>query len=102
MITRIPAEERHLVDVSWTQACWLFSYREWYVPGNARSGQAAGFNDDLVQPGEGFGAHHEELEMVTIMPAGQLTITNDEGERTVVHAGEVHRLSAGTGLRPDS
>lgn len=100
MITRIPAEERHFVNFSWMRAYWLFSYGEWYVPGNVRLGKLRVFNDDLVQPREGFGPHpHEELEMVTIMLAGQLTLTDDEGERTVVHAGEVHRLSAGTGVR---
>jgi redox-sensitive bicupin YhaK (pirin superfamily) len=33
------------------------------------------------------------------MLAGQLTITDDARERTIVHAGEVHRISAGTGTR---
>lgn len=100
MITRIPAEERHFVNASWMQAYWLFSYGEWYVPGNVRLGKLRVFNDDLVQPGEGFGSHpHEDLEMVTIMMAGQLTINDDAGGHAVVHAGEVHRLSAGTGVR---
>ncbi len=100
MVTRIPAQERHFVDLSWMQAYWLFSYGEWYVPGNVRLGKLRVFNDDLIQPEEGFGMHsHEELEMVTIMLSGQLTVTDDAGERTVVHAGEVHRISAGTGTR---
>jgi hypothetical protein len=100
MITRIPAEERHFANFSWMQAYWLFSYGEWYVPGNVRLGKLRVFNDDLVQPREGFGPHpHEELEMVTIMLAGQLTLMDDEGTRTIIHAGEVHRLSAGTGVR---
>ncbi|MCX6097282.1 MAG: pirin family protein [Caldiserica bacterium] len=100
MVTRIPAQERHFVDLSWIQAYWLFSYGEWYVPGNVRLGKLRVFNDDLVQPREGFGMHpHEELELVTIMLAGQLTITDDARERTIVHAGDVHRISAGTGTR---
>lgn len=100
MVTRTPAQERHLVELSWMQAYWLFSYGEWYVPGNVRLGKLRVFNDDLIQSREGFGMHpHEELEIVTIMLLGQLTITDDAGERTVVHAGEVHRISAGTGIR---
>jgi len=101
MVTRIPAQERHLVDLTWMQAYWLFSYGEWYVPGNVRLGKLRVFNDDLIQSREGFGMHpHEELEIVTIMLLGQLTITDDDaGERTVIHAGEVHRMSAGTGIR---
>jgi hypothetical protein len=100
MVTRIPAHERHFVNLSWIQAYWLFSYGEWYVPGNVRLGKLRVFNDDLIQPGEGFGMHlHEELELVTIMLVGQLTITDDAGERTIVHAGEVHRISAGMGTR---
>ena len=42
---------------------------------------------------------HEELEIVTIMLVEQLTITDDAGERTTVHAGEVQRISSGTGTR---
>ena len=100
MVTRIPARERRFVDLSWIEAYWLFSYGEWYVAGNVRLGKLRVFNDDLIQPREGFGMHpHEELEIVTIMLAGQLTITDDAAERTVIHAGEVHRLSAGTGTR---
>ncbi|MGB9667285.1 MAG: pirin family protein [Candidatus Cryosericum sp.] len=94
MITRIPAEERHFVNTSWMQAYWLFSYGEWYVPGNVRLGKLRVFNDDLVQPREGFGAHpHEELELVTIVLAGQLTIIDDAGGHAVVHADGIIALS---------
>lgn len=100
MITRIPAPERHFVDLKWMQAYWLFSYGEWYDPGNVRLGKLRVFNEGLIQPGEGFELHvHEELEIVTIVLAGQLTITDDTGVRTVVHEGDVHRISAGTGIR---
>jgi redox-sensitive bicupin YhaK (pirin superfamily) len=100
MITRIPALERHFVDLKWMQAYWLFSYAEWYDPGNVRLGKLRVFNEGLIQPGEGFELHaHEELEIVTIVLAGQLTITDDEGVRSVVNEGEVHRMSAGTGVR---
>ena len=100
MIIRIPAKERHFVDLSWIQAYWLFSYGEWFVPDNVHLGMLRAFNDDLIQSKEGFGMHfHEELEIVTIMLMGQLTITDDAGERTTIHAGEVHRISAGTGTR---
>lgn len=100
MVTRIPASERHFVDLSWMEAYWLFSYGEWYVPGNVCLGKLRVFNDDLIQPRKGFELHpHEELEIITVMLQGQLTITDDAGERTVVHAGQVHRISAGTGTR---
>lgn len=100
MITRIPALDRHFVDLKWMQAYWLFSYGEWYDPGNVRLGKLRVFNEGLIQPGEGFDLHiHEELEIVTIVLAGQLTFTDDTGVRTVVHEGDVHRITAGTGVR---
>jgi hypothetical protein len=49
MVTRIPAQERHFVDLSWMQAYWLFSYGEWYVPDNMRLGMLRAFNDNLIQ-----------------------------------------------------
>jgi redox-sensitive bicupin YhaK (pirin superfamily) len=100
MITRIPALERHFVDLKWMQAYWLFSYGEWYDPGNVRLGKLRVFNEGLIQPGEGFDLHiHEELEIVTIVLSGQLTFTDDTGVRTVIHEGDVHRITAGTGIR---
>src|SRR5664280_662731 len=100
MVTRIPAQERHFVDLSWMQAYWLFSYGEWFVPDNVRLGMLRAFHDALIQSRECFGTHlHEELEIGTIMLMGQLTITDDAGQRTTIHAGEVHRISTGTGTR---
>ena len=100
MIARIPALERHFVDLKWMQAYWLFSYGEWYDPGNVRLGKLRVFNEGLIQPGEGFELHfHEELEIVTVVLSGQLTFTDDTGVRTVVHEGNVHRVTAGTGIR---
>jgi redox-sensitive bicupin YhaK (pirin superfamily) len=100
MIIRIPALDRHFVDLKWMQAYWLFSYAEWYDPGNVRLGKLRVFNEGLIQPGEGFDLHfHEELEIVTIVLSGQLTITDDTGARAVVHEGDVHRITAGTGIR---
>ena len=100
MITRIPARERHFVDLKWIEAYWLFSYGEWYDPGDVRLGKLRVFNEGLIQPREGFGLHvHEELEIVTIVLSGQLTIADDTGTRTIVREGDVHRISAGTGIR---
>jgi hypothetical protein len=45
MITRIPALERHCVDLKWMQAYWLFSYAEWYDPDNLRLGKLRVFNE---------------------------------------------------------
>jgi hypothetical protein len=68
MVTRIPAQERHFVDLSWMQAYWLFSYGEWFVPDNVHLGMLRAFNDDLIQSKEDFGMHfHEELGLSPMM-----------------------------------
>lgn len=99
MVTCISASNRHFSDQGWQQAYWLFSFSDYYDPGNVRLGRLRIFNDVVVQPHEVFGVHpHEEMEIVTIMLSGQMTHTDSTGARVVIHSGEVARMTAGTGL----
>lgn len=47
----------------------------------------------------GFGLHpHRDMEIVTVMVAGQLEHRDSMGHGAVLHSDEVQRMSAGTGL----
>lgn len=95
----IPADKRHFSDFGWLQTYWLFSFSNYYDPKNIRFGALRVFNDDIVAPGTGFPTHpHEEMEIVTIVLDGEMTHEDSMGNKTVIRAGDVQRMSAGTGL----
>ena len=56
-------------------------------------------NDDTIAAGKGFGMHpHRDMEIITVMVDGALTHADSMGNSAVLHAGEVQRMSAGTGI----
>ena len=99
MIERIKADRRHYSDFGWLQTYWLFSFASYFDPHNIQLGSLRVFNDDIVAPGTGFPTHpHEEMEIVTIVLDGEMTHEDSMGNKSVIRAGDVQRMSAGTGL----
>jgi len=57
-------------------------------------------NDDRVQPGQGFGMHgHRDMEIVTYVLEGALEHKDSMGNGSIIRAGELQRMTAGTGVR---
>jgi quercetin 2,3-dioxygenase len=57
-------------------------------------------NDDLVMPGQGFGAHpHRDMEIVTYILSGQLEHKDSMGNGRVIRKGELQYMSAGSGVQ---
>jgi len=99
MIRVIKADERHFSDFGWLKTYWLFSFSNYFDPNNIQFGALRVFNDDVVDPGTGFPTHpHEEMEIVTIVLEGEMTHRDSMGNEAVIKAGDVQRMSAGTGL----
>jgi len=99
MITKIKASDRHFSDLGWLQTYWLFSFDNYYDPSNVQLGALRVFNDDVVKPGKGFPTHsHREMEIVTVVLSGEITHEDSTGNREVIKAGEVQRMSAGSGI----
>jgi len=99
MIQLIPAEKRHFTDFGWLKTYWLFSFSNYYDPQNIQFGPLRVFNDDVVLPGYGFPTHpHREMEIITIVLSGEITHEDSMGNKNVIHAGEVQRMSAGMGI----
>lgn len=97
--TIIAANQRHFKDMGWLQTYWLFSFSNYYDPANMGHGKLRVFNDDVVRPGTGFPTHpHEEMEIITIVLKGKISHKDSMGNAGVIRAGEVQRMSAGTGL----
>ncbi len=99
MIQIIPAEKRHFNDSGWLKTYWLFSFSDYYDPENIQFGALRVFNDDVVEGGTGFPTHpHNEMEIITIVLDGEITHEDSMGNRTMIKACDVQRMSAGTGL----
>ena len=99
MIRIVRAKDRYSSDFDWLQARWLFSFGEYYVPTNGRLGTLRVFNDDVIQPGTGFTIHpHREMEIITVPLQGEVTHEDSMGNVAVIRAGDVQRMTAGTGL----
>lgn len=99
MIKLINAEERHQSTTGWLNSHFLFSFADYYDPANMNFGPLRVFNDDRVAPHSGFPQHpHSEMEIVTIMLAGEITHKDSMGNETVIRNGDVQRMTAGTGI----
>jgi len=99
MIQIINADQRHFSDFGWLKTYWLFSFSDYFDPQNIQFGALRVFNDDIVESGTGFPTHpHEEMEIITIVLEGEMTHEDSMGNKAVIRAGDVQRMSAGTGL----
>jgi redox-sensitive bicupin YhaK (pirin superfamily) len=99
MIQFIKSDERYYADHGWLKTRHHFSFSDYYDPQNIHWGALRVFNDDIVEPGQGFGMHpHRDMEIVTIMLEGTLEHRDSLGNRGVLRPGEVQVMSAGRGI----
>ena len=93
------ADTRGLADHGWLQSRHTFSFGSYYNPERMGFGRLRVINDDVVQPGMGFGTHpHENMEIVSIPLSGELRHKDSMGNTQHIRAGEIQIMSAGTGI----
>ncbi|SCK18326.1 hypothetical protein H181DRAFT_01271 [Streptomyces sp. WMMB 714] len=77
-----------------------FSFSGFYDPDNVGFGQLVACNEERLAPGAGFGEHpHRDVEIVTWVAEGELEHRDSTGRTSLVRAGDVQRLGAGSGVR---
>jgi quercetin 2,3-dioxygenase len=95
----IKSKDRFHLESDWLSAYWLFSFDRYYDPNNVTFGPLRVFNHDTVAGGGGFPTHpHREMEIVTYVLEGALRHKDSTGGAGLIHAGEVQRMTAGTGV----
>jgi quercetin 2,3-dioxygenase len=95
----IKAKDRFHLEGDWLSAYWLFSFDRYYDPDNVTFGPLRVFNHDTVAGGGGFPTHpHREMEIVTYVLEGALRHKDSTGGAGLIRAGEVQRMTAGTGV----
>lgn len=93
------ASSRGFADHGWLQAQHSFSFADHYDPERIHFGKLRVLNDDIIAPGKGFGTHpHNNMEIITIPLRGSLEHKDNMGNGSVITAGEVQVMSAGTGI----
>ena len=100
MIRVRPAAERGGADYGWLKTSYTFSFNTYHDPAHMGFRTLRVINEDVVMPGQGFGMHgHRDMEIVTYVISGALEHRDSLGNGGILRAGEVQRMTAGTGIR---
>lgn len=93
------ADERGGANHGWLNTKHSYSFANYFDQNRIHFGALRVMNDDIITGGMGFGQHpHDNMEIITLPTKGGLKHSDSMGTGSVIEAGDIQVMSAGTGV----
>lgn len=99
MIIVRKSKDRGQFKNEWLESHHTFSFSEYYDPKHMHFSNLRVINEDYIAPDQGFNTHsHQDMEIMTYIISGELEHKDSMGNTSVIKAGEVQFMRAGSGV----
>lgn len=99
MINVRRSQQRGKADHGWLKSHHTFSFAQYHDPKFMGLSDLRVINDDWVEGGAGFGTHpHRNMEIISYVLEGSIAHKDSMGTQSILRAGEVQVMSAGSGI----